>query len=561
MKTKGTYLSIRKTIMILTMLLLIGVAQSMTVEAKTFFCTSPYDAYDPELNVYGIQTALNEALGNDQDDIILIIGFDHTYDINPPLVYIDAPDENRRLLIGGLPWAKPTLEGDDSRIMMLHTWTGRSADIEVRDIIFKNGHLGEGFAKGNSAALEVSSREGDIEVHSCLFQNNTTYDSYAAGLYIKAILSDRVTVSNNVFYDNINTHGDMGCALTIEINKNIAYVHVVNNFFHQNNSENGSGSGIFLKSRIYGGLPFFFYFNINNNILYGNHTSSGIEVEIDDEIGIDNLNIHNNVVDGVRHNTWIIDFDEDSGNWYRAPRMVDMVNFELRPDSPCIDTASQTSALSPGYDYPPHDYSGRSRIRDGNGDGSCVIDRGPVEYKRPDDTIEPRCFRFIPSIPQHIKNIKMPEGSPYYLQVGDIATNSDDKVGWTICNNREVPSGYTLYYGDPAANNYHTDQKANNGFFEIKDIDLKGMQEPKLSFMLFMDTQPGSKSDTMKVFANGKLVWEKNDQNVDMKTWQLIDISLKEFEGKTVDLKVEFDTRDSKHNHTEGIYIDEFMIL
>ena len=83
-----------------------------------------------------------------------------------------------------------------------------------------------------------------------------------------------------------------------------------------------------------------------------------------------------------------------------------------------------------------------------------------------------------------------------------------------------MPSSYTIYYRDPVANNYVKDQKPNKGSFTIKNVDHKDLKDPRLSFLLYMDTETGNETDTLKVHADDKVFWEKDEKNVYMKDWQ-----------------------------------------
>lgn len=558
--------------------LLFAQLPAIPVHAKIFFCVHPYEdnwivdptTGDPEF-FPSIQTALDESMGNTENNIIIICPNWNEdgdeilpFDIDTTLLYLKRGRENSRLLIGGLaPCWRPILHGgNNSQIMILNTIASDiNSDIYVANIAFKNGYAGEKFNLTSAGGLQIITDEADIHVANCLFEENITFNSLAAGAYLKTTDGGKIIAENNVFYRNENEHGESGCALSIEADDGVPGVHVINNFFHWNTSKSGNGSGLYFNYINSSGVWPGRNINIANNIFYRNPTSLGYEVDIED--GRDDLilNIYHNVVDKVRHKSVNYPLDEPWGNSYEAPRMTDMVSFSLEPDSPCIDTGSREPSHMPGYEIPVTDYAGLSRVLDGGIGIGCGIDRGPVEY-RSSNTVTPcsSYYRFIPDIPRALENMKIPQGPPYYLQVGDIALNSDNTVGWTISNNREVPSGYTLYYGDPVTGNYHTDQKPNNGSFTIKNIDLKNSTEPKLSFLLYMDTEPGSNYDTLNVLVNGHRLWEKNDHNVGMKQWQLIEISLKDFTDKSIDIKVEFDTRDSKYNNTEGIYIDEFMI-
>lgn len=524
-------------------LLLSGFIFLSRADAAVFLC----DTVDE------INDALDTAASNDRSDLIFISPGEYSIP-GEPLIWYPSPFENHPIFIGGVPWNKPILNGMGATDPMVlyhsesydhESTSDADADITISDLVFYN--------TGGSTGLFAWTREADIRLVNCLFHSNYGFSSIGAGASLTSIKGGDIWVENNIFQDNTSDRGPGG-GLGIKIHE-LCHITVVNNTFINNRVETLSGGAGMAVINFYRGAALGDWtVNVYNNIFHGNTAPAGRDLCVQDFDRFLSVNLYNNIMAEYLYNLFPRTLPD--------PSNVD-IDPLLNPDhtpapgSPSIDTGTHF----PGYEFPGIDYLGQNRLRDGDENGIITVDRGAIELQVPGGSrAKSRLFRFIPDFTAHFQNIRIPAGPPYYLQIGDIAQNSDHRVGWSISNHRTVPSGYTLYYGDPAAGNYHTDQSRNSGTVTIPNVDLTDLQKPTLSFLLYMDTEPGDQRDTLKVWAQDRLLWEKTKMNVDMKKWQLIEIGLQPFAGKHIDLTLKFDTRDAENNRMEGVYIDEFLI-
>lgn len=548
MKKKGfSFTTHGVMICIAAFLLFLGSGRFFPVDAAVFPCDT----------VSEIQNALWEAERNGQNDIIFIAPGE--YRLYGPLIYEPIPTENHRILIGGLPSDKPVLNGrNSSHILFIHHNIlgggagDRFADVYITDLVFLNGDNTRDMPVLSSGGLNIWTEQADIKVENCLFQGNHSTTGKGAGAYLATSQNGNIVVENNIFAYNTNDEGDGG-GLAVDLG-DVCNVDIVNNTIVCNVAGE-SGAGMFINvAEADSGLEDRML-NISNNILFWNY-SMGRDVAVVDPLHLMTLNVMNNIVVEFIHNGRILPGMDPSNRDIHPGVGLD---YTLEPGSPCIDSGDH----SPMYDFPVLDHFGRYRIMDGDGNGSHVVDRGAMEFQPREGTSRnKRLFQFIPDLPlDSLKNsIHDPEDPVRYLRLGDIADHTDKTVGWTLSGRRYVSGGYALYYGNPSAGNYQTDRRANRGSLTIRDVDLNKMKEPALSFLLYMDTEPGDRRDTLTVWADGKLLWKKDDQTVQMKKWQLIEIPLDDFRDQVISLIVRFDTRDSKDNRGEGLYIDDFRI-
>lgn len=514
-------------------------------DARIFFVDTPDE----------IQDALTEAGRNWQDDIIVILP--GTYELQCPLVYLPDMNENFRLYIGGLTFGRPILDGQNSCAVMkmsnhwfrYYDTDDSDADILVTNLIFQNGVGGANSTSSHGGGLEIDTCHADITVENCLFRYNTTYCYGGAGFYIRATQTGNINIYNNILHDNTTPLSGAGGKIKLE--------HDASAWFVNNTVVDNVSSG---PASVAGGLSVILnsnctsqsYANVSGNIFWGNIAGDkGFDMAITMGHGCAaRYDMEYNQISDwyiLPVEAWHICMFNSNAN----PRLT--MDYQLWPGSPCIDTGHVTRYfLDPLYDH-----FGNLRITDGNGDGRTEKDRGA--YELPSTLSEYSIlFEFIPDIPE---DIELPHGLPHYMRIGDVAKNSDKRVGWTLSNHRTLYGNYCLYYGNAEFIDYSTKGMRNFGTATIDDVNLANSKSPVLIFFLYMDTEPGTDRDTLRIFANGYPVWQKDEQSVVMKEWQIVKIDLSKFAGQSVDLKIVFDTGDYLYNMTEGVYIDQMQVI
>ena len=222
--------------------------------------------------------------------------------------------------------------------------------------------------RNNSNNAFSCTGEGDLEwgctpsrtgacsplIQNCLIYNNvsngielTAYDGYKSNGYIGA------RIYNNLIYNNRN-------GIYCQGDDNVE-PKIINNVISKN-----SVAGIYSTHYNFDKIDF----NIANNIIANN--GIGIINEDTTSIILYNNGFWSNTVD-VQGET------EDSSNIFEDPLFADLQNndYNLQSNSPCIDAGSNEYV---DFDY---DFENKSRIWDGNNDGTHVVDIGAYEYDVP----------------------------------------------------------------------------------------------------------------------------------------------------------------------------------
>ncbi len=530
----------------------VNVGDVISVYAEIFFPST----------VAEIRESLEEASDNGESDVVVVLP--GVYQINTALRYQAKPsDEDKALLIGGLGSVfKPTFQrgedGDDTGLLtLIHDYSG---NITVADMIF------EGARKyGQGGAVSISTGEGTIRL------------------------------INNRFVDNETVGAGGGASLTTDDGT----IEVFNNIFERNRVPGGSGGGLEIVSwpGLYGsGLV-----QLNNNTFLNNEAAKGGGVDINrrkhtlaavySNIFWGNLGAPRDLFHVLNHrfsetgvadhctliyHNQIGDFlFEPSDRWHADVGCYDtyqnsdsdplLDGFVPRAGSPVIDTGPDPDGpMLAWWIYPPvYDYRAKARIVDGNGDGREVIDRGAIEVdiSVPAGGTSPSPLlplRVIPDVPKSFG--KLPSVPVKYLRISEVAANSDRRVGWTISPERSTSGTFALYYGDPVSGNYQTGKAANSGVIKLPEMKFGKGDHPLLCFMLYMDTERDSKVDTLGVYANKDLVWEKSPRTVRMGQWQPVIVDMKPYSGEMVKMAIKFDTVNGSVNNSEGVYIDDIII-
>jgi len=145
---------------------------------------------------------------------------------------------------------------------------------------------------------------------------------------------------------------------------------------------------------------------------------------------------------------------------------------------------------------------------------------------------------------------------------GYILSKPMGAVGWQVHGGRYTSPPSSLYYGNPVAGNYDTSGQANSGSATTPAFQLPAQQKAFLTFQLYMDTETSATFDVLQVEVEGQVLWSKATLKVsDYRVWKQITVDLGGFAGKSIQVVFQFDTKDDLNNQSEGVYIDDVMLL
>lgn len=172
-----------------------------------------------------LQTALNDAAGNNEADLITLsdVTYKTSENGNQPFVYDTA--ENKNLTIRGQGIGQSILDNeaiDGNRVLKLVT-TGVNASLTVEDVTIQGGKnaLNDGTGivmdtaggdvallnseiKDNSGVevigMDLSSQSGDVTLKGCLVMNNVGTQTTANG--VSAHASGKILIEDNIFRNN-----------------------------------------------------------------------------------------------------------------------------------------------------------------------------------------------------------------------------------------------------------------------------------------------------------------------------------------------------------------------
>ncbi|OPX35081.1 MAG: hypothetical protein B1H12_09410 [Desulfobacteraceae bacterium 4484_190.2] len=223
----------------------------------------------------------------------------------------------------------------------------------------------------------------DIIIRSCIFRNNSAVTGGA--IYH---VSSGLTIEECVFSDNESTGaGSLGGGAVGGYRHNYTtqkYASMTNCLFHHNDSASWGGAVSYTQvyptiinctfadnnAAIAGGA---FHGNMNseapnvaNSIFWGDSPD-----ELDIVTSSPNLSVRYSDVQGGWTGAGTGNLDDD-------PEFISILNYRLRPQSPCIDTGSN-------YMGPDNDLDDGSRPVDGNDDGIATCDMGAYEHSVPGD--------------------------------------------------------------------------------------------------------------------------------------------------------------------------------
>ena len=158
---------------------------------------------------------------------------------------------------------------------------------------------------------------------------------------------------------------------------------------------------------------------------------------------------------------------------------------------------------------------------------------------------------------------------------------NNQTVKWQVTSNRAATGTYALYYGNVAARNYASGHIMNFGEITTPDFKLDSRGNYFLSFKLFLSTefddvaateyQNPFGTDFLEIHVvedAGKetevehpIIWSSHYvHGTTGGVFTDIGIDLTEFKGKTIAIRIMFNTGDDQGNDFEGVYIDDFKV-
>ncbi|MBI5610378.1 MAG: hypothetical protein HY902_15985, partial [Deltaproteobacteria bacterium] len=152
-----------------------------------------------------------------------------------------------------------------------------------------------------------------------------------------------------------------------------------------------------------------------------------------------------------------------------------------------------------------------------------------------------------------------------------VVSNNAMGVGWGPWNPVANPPGAksgtgALYYGNPSTKTFSSGS-ANSGSAKSTKIAIPATAvSAALKFNLYMDTEPGTTFDLLKVYVYADGVkqpapaWAKTD-STSVQTWGAVAVDLTAFKGKSVEFEFWFDTVDGVGNSTLGVLIDDVAVV
>jgi hypothetical protein len=381
----------RLTILLITLLLLYVLG------------SQAYGAVFNVSNPAQFQDALTIAQGNGEDDTINVAP--GVYNLTTTLTY--NADENFTLSIIGTGADSTILDGGNNvRVLEIDTSglaSDNSAHISISGITIQNGYVSGYYTSGGEASgLYVITKYANITVKDSRFISNYIHTigcayAYGSGAYITSFYGN-VNLINNIFSDNENytepecemrAYGGgayvdgLGVTLINNIFNNniiVAYSRILPTYTYGggiyvfshtatlvNNTFIGNGvfGGIFGN---HGGGAYVSTYNTNiyNNIFWDNTAQNGADLYA-------HVSSQGNLFNNTFQDALIVGSFNQGNNIQQDCLLTP--DFHLQAGSPCIDAGDNSAP-----ELPTEDFEGDSRIIDGDGDSSAVVDIGADEY-------------------------------------------------------------------------------------------------------------------------------------------------------------------------------------
>ncbi|MCX9084878.1 MAG: cohesin domain-containing protein [Candidatus Methanoperedens sp.] len=133
---------------------------------------------------------------------------------------------------------------------------------------------------------------------------------------------------------------------------------------------------------------------------------------------------------------------------------------------------------------------------------------------------------------------------------------------WHITTNRSNSPHRSFWYGQEMSGNYDTGI-LNSGYLISPPINLSGVTDPLLSFISWYNTENGMTYDKkiIQISIDDGLIWVTMKQISDTQSqWNIEQIDISSYAGKTIKIRFYFDSIDSYYNNFEGWYVDNVKI-
>lgn len=143
-------------------------------------------------------------------------------------------------------------------------------------------------------------------------------------------------------------------------------------------------------------------------------------------------------------------------------------------------------------------------------------------------------------------------------------------AGWQVSKERAASPPGALYFGDPATKSYNTGEHVA-GVVTLPKIKLPSDREIILSLRIYALIETNPAFDKLSVEADviesgtvsaTRTVLDKSSLPVDAyQGFALVSARLDELAGRTVILRIVFDSVDASNNNYEGVYLDDLRVL
>jgi hypothetical protein len=145
-------------------------------------------------------------------------------------------------------------------------------------------------------------------------------------------------------------------------------------------------------------------------------------------------------------------------------------------------------------------------------------------------------------------------------------SGTSSSVLWQVdCKDEANGGKCALYYGNPVQENFDNGT-TNSGTATLPNVTLPAGKSATLAFSTWLDVESTSDYDKLSVTVTptggtATTLWSKGTATgVKMQAWQNWTVDLTAFAGKTVAIKVSFDTVDQTENAGKGVFVDDVAV-